>query len=91
MKRICLLAKTYDQARRDLGTRHTLTQPGHAFTNGFVERHQGTIRHEHRWVGFRRRYRTEREVSLQSCLYLRHLQRRTDRPRLLHPRSETRI
>jgi transposase InsO family protein len=44
---------------RKLGIRHTRTQPRHAWTNGFVERLQGTILHEHWRVEFRRRYFTK--------------------------------
>ena len=36
--------------------RHTRTKPRHAWTNGFVERLQGTILHEHWRVEFRRHY-----------------------------------
>ena len=38
--------------------RHTRTKPGHAWTNGFVERLQGTILHEHWRIAFRRQYFT---------------------------------
>ncbi len=48
----------FDKACRELGIRHTRTQPRHAWTNGFVERLQGTILHEHWRVEFRRRYFT---------------------------------
>jgi transposase InsO family protein len=34
-------------ACRTLGIRHTRAKPRHAFTNGFVERIQQTILHEH--------------------------------------------
>ena len=34
---------------KSLGIRHTRTKPGHAWTDGFVERLQGTILHEH-WL-----------------------------------------
>ena len=54
----------FDQACRDLGIKHTRTKPRHAFTNGFVERLQQTILHDHWRVEFRRRYFTQ----------LRHLQ-----------------
>jgi len=37
----------FDQACRELNIRHTKTRPRHAWTNGFVERLQGTILHEH--------------------------------------------
>jgi transposase InsO family protein len=49
----------FDKAFRDLGIRHTRTKPRHAWTNGFVERLQGTILHEHWRVEFRRRYFTQ--------------------------------
>jgi transposase InsO family protein len=57
----------FDQACRDLHIRHTRTQPRHAWTNGFVERLQGTILHEHWRVEFRRRYFT-RLPQLQRSL-----------------------
>ena len=38
------------------GLRHTRIKPGHAWTNGFVERLQGTILHEHWRIAFRRQY-----------------------------------
>ncbi len=38
--------------------RHTRTTPRHAWTNGFVERLQGTILHEHWRVAFRRQHFT---------------------------------
>jgi transposase InsO family protein len=38
--------------------RHTRTQPRHAWTNGFVERLQGTILHEHWRIAFRRTFFT---------------------------------
>ena len=49
----------FDQICRELGIRHTRTKPRHAWTNGFVERLQGTILHEHWRVEFRRRYFTK--------------------------------
>ena len=52
---------------RELGIRHTQTKPRHAWTNGFVERLQGTILHEHWRVEFRRRYFT-RLPQLQRSL-----------------------
>ena len=55
----------------DLGIRRTRTKPRHAWTNGFVERVQGTILHEHWRVEFRRRYFTRvshLESSLQTFL-----------------------
>lgn len=50
-----------------LGVRITRTQPRHAWTNGFVERLQGTILHEHWRIAFRRQYFTGR-VALQRSL-----------------------
>ena len=38
--------------------RHTRTKPRHAWTNGFVERLQGTILHEYWRIAFRRQYFT---------------------------------
>jgi transposase InsO family protein len=49
----------FDEACRVLGIRHTRTKPRHAFTNGFVERLQQTILHDHWRVEFRRRYFTK--------------------------------
>jgi transposase InsO family protein len=43
-------------AARRIG--HTRTKPRHAWTNGFVERLQGTILHEHWRIAFRRHYFT---------------------------------
>src|SRR5262249_36577258 len=56
-----------DGACRQLGLRHTRTKPRHAWTNGFVERLQGTILQEHWRVVFRRRYFTSR-TALQRSL-----------------------
>lgn len=61
----------FDEACRALDLRHTRTKPRHAFTNGFVERLQQTILHDHWRVEFRRRYFTKLphlEASLQSYL-----------------------
>ncbi len=63
----------FDRACRERGIRHTRTKPRHPFTNGFVERLQGTILHEHWRIEFRRRYFTklpQLERSLQSYLRL---------------------
>jgi transposase InsO family protein len=49
------------------GIRHTHTKPRHAWTNGFVERLQKTILHEHWRIAFRRQYFTSRR-SLQGAL-----------------------
>jgi transposase InsO family protein len=57
----------FDETCRELGIRHTRTKPRHAWTNGFVERLQGTILHEHWRVEFRRRYFT-RLPQLQHSL-----------------------
>lgn len=66
----------FDAACRELGIRHTRTKPRHAWTNGFVERLQGTILTEHWRVAFRRRYFTSR-AQLQRSLdeYLRFYNR----------------
>jgi transposase InsO family protein len=50
-----------------LGIRVTRTKPRHAWTNGFVERLQKTILHEHWRIAFRRQYFTGRR-SLQVSL-----------------------
>ncbi len=46
----------FDKVCNELNVRHTRTRPRHAWTNGFVERLQGTILHEHWRIAFRRRY-----------------------------------
>ena len=46
--------------------RHTRTKPRHAWTNGFVERFQGTLLHEHWRIAFRRHYFTSRRQLQQS-------------------------
>jgi transposase len=48
------------------GIRHTRTKPRHAWTNGFVERLQGTILHEHWRIQFRRQYFTSRPALQRS-------------------------
>jgi transposase InsO family protein len=58
----------FDNACDELGIRHTRTKPRHAWTNGFVERLQGTILHEHWRVAFRRRYFTSRRQIEKSLL-----------------------
>ena len=61
----------FDAACHDLGIRHTRTQPHHPWTNGFVERLQSTILHQHWRVAFRRRYFTtaqQLDASLQRFL-----------------------
>jgi len=57
----------FDETCRALGIRHTRTRPRHAWTNGFVERLQGTILDEHWRIQFRRRYFTSR-AALQQTL-----------------------
>ncbi len=62
---------SFDAACHDLGIRHTRTQPHHPWTNGFVERLQSTILHQHWRVPFRRRYFTtaqQLDASLQRFL-----------------------
>jgi transposase InsO family protein len=69
----------FDEACRQLGIRHTRTKPRHAWTNGFVERLQGTILQEHWRVAFRRRYFTSRVAPQHSLdAFLRYYNR--DRP-----------
>jgi transposase InsO family protein len=46
----------FDAGLGALGLQHTRTKPRHAWTNGFVERLQGTILHEHWRLVFRRTY-----------------------------------
>ena len=61
----------FDETCRQLNVRHTRTKPRHAWTNGFVERLQGTILHEHWRIAFRRRYfrrRFQLQASLDSFL-----------------------
>ena len=57
----------FDEMCRKLNVRHTRTKPRHAWTNGFVERLQGTILHEHWRIAFRRRY-FRRRFQLQTSL-----------------------
>jgi transposase/transposase-like protein len=56
----------FDEACRALGIRHTRIKPRHAWTNGFVERLQGTILQEHWRIAFRRRYFTGRRALQHS-------------------------
>jgi transposase InsO family protein len=49
-----------------LGMRVTRTKPRHAWTNGFVERLQKTILHEHWRIAFRRQYFTHRGALQRS-------------------------
>jgi transposase InsO family protein len=57
----------FDQACRAHGISHTRTQPRHAWTNGFVERLQGTILAELWRIEFRRRFFT-RVPAMQDAL-----------------------
>jgi len=57
----------FDRVCEELNVRHTRTKPRHAWTNGFVERLQGTILHEHWRIAFRRRYFRKR-FQLQASL-----------------------
>jgi transposase InsO family protein len=57
----------FDKVCRELLVRHTRTKPRHAWTNGYVERLQGTILHEHWRIAFRRRYFRKR-FQLQASL-----------------------
>ncbi len=62
----------FDEACQSHEIQHTRTKPRHAFTNGFVERLQGTILHEHWRIEFRRRYFTklsQLDRSLQTYLH----------------------
>ena len=68
----------FDEACRELGVKHTRTKPRHAWTNGFVERLQGTILHEHWRIAFRRRYfrrRFQLQESLDSFLQFYNFER----------------
>ena len=56
----------FDDTCRWLGIRHTRTKPRHAGTNGFDQRQQGTIRHEHWCSEFRRQYFTSRRAMQRS-------------------------
>ncbi len=49
-----------------LGIHQTRTKPRHAWTNGFVERLQKTILHEHWRIAFRRQYFTGRPMLQRS-------------------------
>ena len=68
----------FDEACRQLNVRHTRTKPRHAWTNGFVERLQGTILHEHWRIAFRRRYfrrRFQLQASLDAFLHFYNFER----------------
>jgi transposase InsO family protein len=57
----------FDQACARAGIRHTRTKPRHAWTNGFVERLQGTILSELWRIEFRRRFFTS-AAAMQAAL-----------------------
>jgi transposase InsO family protein len=62
----------FDRAYRDLKITHTRTKPRHTLTNGFVERLQQTILHDHWCIEFRRRYFTQlRHLRASLHSYLR--------------------
>jgi len=68
----------FDEMCRELSIRHTRTKPRHAWTNGFVERLQGTILHEHWRIAFRRRCfrrRFQLQTSLDSFLHFYNFDR----------------
>ena len=68
----------FDVACRELNVRHTRTKPRHAWTNGFVERLQGTILHEHWRIAFRRHYfrrRFQLQASLDGFLHFYNFER----------------
>ena len=63
-------------ACRELGIEHRRTKPRHAWTNGFVERLQGTILSELWRVAFRRTYYTHvRQLERDLQAYLRFYNR----------------
>lgn len=57
----------FDQACAQLGIQHTRTKPRHAWTNGFVERLQGTNLSELWRIEFRRRFFTS-VATMQAAL-----------------------
>lgn len=57
----------FDQVCAQAGIRHTRTKPRHAWTNGFVERLQGTILSELWRIEFRRRFFTS-AAAMQTAL-----------------------
>jgi transposase InsO family protein len=68
----------FDKVCEELNVRHTRTKPRHAWTNGFGERLQGTILHEHWRIAFRRRYfrkRFQLQASLDGFLQFYNFER----------------
>lgn len=62
----------FAQACRPLGIRHPRTQPRHAWTNGVVERLQGTVLQEHWRLQFRRRdFPSRRQLQQPLDAFLR--------------------
>jgi transposase InsO family protein len=57
----------FDKVCAERGIRHTRTRPRHAWTNGFVERLQGTILSELWRIEFRRRFFTS-AAAMQAAL-----------------------
>ena len=67
----------FDEGLARLQLRHTRTKPRHAWTNGFVERFQGTILHEHWRLVFRRIYfRSVRQLQGTLDTFLEFYNRR---------------
>jgi transposase InsO family protein len=67
----------FDAGLARLGIRHTRTKPRHAWTNGFVERFQGTILHEHWRLVFRRTFfRSVRQLQGTLDTFLEFYNRR---------------
>jgi transposase InsO family protein len=83
--------EAFDRATAARGIRHTRTRPRHAWTNGFVERPQGSILTELWRVEFRRRFFTH--VRFLQAALDRYLARVLQPPpaalRLPHQRSVT--
>jgi transposase InsO family protein len=72
-----IYTRAFDAGLKALGIRHTRTKPRHAWTNGFVERFQGTILHEHWRLVFRRTYfRSVRQLQATLDTFLEFYNRR---------------
>ncbi len=68
----------FDTACLELNVQHPRTKPRHAWTNGFVERLQRTILHEHGRIAFRRCYfrkRFQLQASLDGFLQFYNFER----------------
>jgi len=70
--------RRFDEACRQLGIRHTRTRPYHPWTNGRVERFNGTIQRECLYAGSF--WRSEEERALAVWLYLAYYNR--ERPHI---------